>query len=482
MKSTTKLLLLVTLLGSCKSSNGTHDVATTDSTGDDNVVPPDTDKPLPSPYANLTWTVTQVDTGDATKRAGDQGKLLRGEDGTLYYAYFKAIGTTVNNCNIAKFSTSDPMPGTNFDLKVAILAPGATTWTIEKVPLEQVSTDVPYVTNRYGIDGAFNAAGNPVFAFAGGLPGVYNCGSTDLVTATRTGSNAWMVSDLVQDSSACCSYCVDPACLEGDIVGPWASMTADGSQQLAIAYMDYHFNTDHDGWAFRGLEMWQEGGAVSGIKPWSGKGTYSQLRYLPAHTGATFSGFMAAYTTPQASGLYVARQVATAGALTDWDEKALRPDSVGERLSLAVAPDGTVGLAFYSATNNLNQPTQDLVYCYSTDNGDHWSVPCETADQANTVGQYPSLAFDKESRALVSYYYCGAGGDCKPSGDGLRFAIRTGVGAWIRRNVSFDAANVTGVFSQLVVDPDTDSPTIVFQDVTRGFAMVARGNLNGGAQ
>jgi hypothetical protein len=385
------------------------------------------------------------------------------------------------------------MPDTSYEVHVAILAPGAAQWTVETIPLNQVNVarNVPYVTNRYGIDGTLNGVGNPVFVFAAGADGVYNCGSSDLVMATRTGNNAWTLADLVQDSSACCASpdpCIDSACTSGDIVGPWASVALDNAGQLAVSYMDYHFNIDHDGWAFRGLELWQEGGSVTGIRPWSGKGTYGQLRYIPPKAGSTFSGLMEVFTTAQATGLFVTRHVGTAGLLADWEDetkngKTLRSgEGIGERPSLAVAPDGTIGLAFYLATNNANQPMQDLVYCHSEDNGDHWSVPCETVDQANTVGQYPSLAFDKESRALISYYYCGAAGNCKPEGDGVRFAIRTGLGAWIRRNVSFDASAVSGVFSQLVIDPDTDTPTIVFQDVTHGFAMAARGNLNGGGQ
>ena len=477
MNSKTWIPLLAALALSCSPKDSTHDVTTTDDGGDTDTIPtPDNTVPLPAPYNAFAWTSAVVESANPSTRAADEGKMLRGSDGTLYYAYFRATGTSVNGCDIAKFSSSDPAPSNNYDLKVAVLAPGAAAWTIEKLPLEQVDAQIPYITNRYGIEGAMDGQGRPVFVFAGGPPSTFNCGSSDLIMATRTGPAAWTLVDQVQDSNACCAYpdpCVDPACTQGDVVGPWAAAALDSDGQLAIAYMDYHFNTDHDGGTHRGLEMWKQSG-VTGIRPWSNKGTYSQLALVPARAGATFSGLIAAYTTAQATGLFVARHVGTAGLLADWEEKQLRSgETVGERLSLAVAADGTIGLAFNRATSGANQPAGDLVYCYSIDNGDNWSVPCETVDQANTVGQYPSLAFDKESRAVTSYYYCGAAGNCTATSDGVRFAVRTGTGSWVQRNVYVDAANVSGVYTQLVIDPDTDALTIGFQDVTRGFAMAA---------
>ncbi|MBN1959366.1 MAG: hypothetical protein JW841_00340 [Deltaproteobacteria bacterium] len=481
MKTKILLALFFAALWSCKS-NDPHDVDPIDPGDGDVIVPPDQGIPLPAPYTNLTWTITQVEAGSSITKAGMQGKLLRGGDGTLYYAYFKRISTTENTCDIAVFSTGGPMPGINFDVKVAVLAPGATTWDIETLPLANLDPTVPYVTNIYGLEGVINSNDQPVFVFAGGSPSVTaSCGSSDLVRATRTGKNTWNLNIPVTDSVSCCGYCAAENCQQGDVVGPWACATLDGNNSLAIAFMDYHFLWDEDGYKKRGLELWQESGSVTGIKTWAGKGMYSQLKYLSPKDGAEYSGLIAAYTTSQSTGLYVARLIGDPNQKDAWDEQDIRTgDKIGERISMAVAPDGTVGIAFYRVADKNDQPKQDLVYCYSTDNGEIWvegNHTCETVDQENSVGQYPSLTYDKDSRALISYYYCGVGGNCTPAGDGLRFAIRTGVGSWVRRNVSFDAANMTGVFSQIVVNPDTYEPTIVFQDVTRGFAMMAQGKL-----
>jgi hypothetical protein len=479
--------LLLCLIGAtgCSPGGGGHvvvpgdgDADGGDAGGDPGVVA------LPAPYTSLTFTISDVEVGNSTMRAGLQGKLVRGADGTLYYAYYKQVSSAPPTCNIAVFSTGDARAGINYDLKVAVLAPGASSWVVEKVPLADVNAAVPYVTSLYGLDGLVDAQDRLVLVFAGGGAATSSCGSSDLVIETRSASGTYTWQSPVTDSTACCiaADCNnDPACALGDTVGPWASGALDGGGALAVAYQDYHYAWDQDGITKQGLEMWY-GGAATGIRPWSGKGAYSQLRWVPAKSGATFSGLMASYTSFSATGLFVARRTGATGHPVDWDERDLRAgEQVGERPSLAVAPDGTVGLAFHLIKSSTGVLKNDLVYCHSVDNGDHWIVPCETVDATNDVGSYPSLAFDKQSRPAISYYYCGSGGQCDVATDRLRYAWRDAASSsWYHADVHVDAAHMTGLYSSLVLDPDTDEPTIVFHDATRGAAMVARGHLTGG--
>ncbi len=482
------LLLIASLMLTCKGSEEPAVIVPEDPTNQDPSTP-DPEIPLPAPYTELTWEVADVELGNTTSSAGYQGKLARAADGALYYAYFKENGIAENTCDIALFSSSDPAPGVNYLLHVAVLPAGADEWQLETVPLDQINDEVPYVTSRYGLDSLVDSSGRLVLAFAGGAPSVGACGSGDLVLATRSAAGAWSLTTPVTTSASCCAYpdpCIDPACTSGDTVGAWAALAEGAGGALAVAYSDHHFGWDNDGISKRGLEL-LDGGAVTGIRPFSGKGTYAVMRYTAPRAGVEASGLVVAYTNYAKSGLFVARRVGTGGRLADWDEKPLRRNEIiGERPSLAVAPDGTLGLAFYLARNEQNQVKEDLVYCYSQDNGETWAVPCQTVDQINTVGQYPSLAFDKQSRPVISYYYCGAAGDCRAPGDGVRLAWRTEAsaittGVFVRRNVYFNAATKSGLYTGLVLDPNTDEPTITFQDITRGAAMVARGKLTGSA-
>ncbi len=462
-----KYALLVTLAACTPSeSRSVTEPTDEDVSGGDSDLPAETP---PAPYTSLTFAIEAVDTQTPTTAAGYQGKLLRGPDGTLYYAYMQATGLANDACDIAVFGSGES-PGATYGVRVAVRPPAASTWSIEDV-LDGQTPD--YVTARWGLDAVIDGSARLVLTFAGGPgPGLFDCaGAGDLVVATRQGAGSYDVQVRVADSSGCCTPCNNGgACTNGEDVGRWAAATLDGQGALAVMYMDYHNSVDEDG-ATPGLELWQTGG-VTGIRPWSMKGTFGVLR-------STTAGLIAAYTTRAQTGLYVARQTGSAGSPADWVEQNLRDGwKVGERLAMAVAPDGTIGLAFNARQNNLGLAVDDLVYCWSQDGGVTWSVPCETVDNLGNVGRTPSLAFDRTSRPAVSYYYCGAGGSCAASADGLRFAWRDEVaGRWKRFNVRFDAGHQDGIYGSLVMHPDTDEPLIAFQDITTGAAMLARGTL-----
>jgi hypothetical protein len=78
----------------------------------------------------------------------------------------------------------------------------------------------------------------------------------------------------------------------------------------------------------------------------------------------------------------------------------------------------------------------------------------------------------------LSYYVCGSSPDCKASEDGLRFAVwDSGTSKWWRFAVHGEATSRSGLHSQLLIDPVTKEPTIVFHHATRGAAVVAHGTF-----
>jgi hypothetical protein len=435
-----------------------------------------------SRYRQLTFTYEQVNADVSARSAGFQGKLLRAPDGTLYYGFLKYAGTNTAGCDIAVFG-GGPTPSTNYEFRVGIRPAGSSTWTVETVPLTDVGPP-NYVMSLFGVDGVVDLVGVPTFTVAAGAAGLFTCGSSDLVLATRNGANNWDVRTAVTMSSECCAVpeCPDPACTSGRDVGPWAAAALDENGDLAVQYTDWHNFVDEDGQTYQGLEFYRENGGVSGILPWSGMGNYGALVY---------SGSIAvsAYTRFNGTDLIVSRRVGTGSSVNDWRSIGLREDvEVGERISMAVAPDGRVGIAYAEVTEPFNQAiVNDIIYFESIgDLGDAtapedpqpilWSDG-EQVTSALLHLRMPSLAFDSASRPVISYQSCGGNETCQPANDGLRLAWRNEQGTWESIEVIANNSSPDGSYSSLVLDPITDVPTIAYQDRGLGAAIVAVGHF-----
>lgn len=477
------LSILLLFTAGCSAGDGDRDVV---DPGDEDVV---TDPPPVPSSTSLTWEIASICTSSSSTSceayagghaAGIQGTLARAPDGTLYYAYLKYQGDE-GTCDISAVG-GGAVPNSRYDLKLAVRTPGATYWQVETVPLDEVpaANNVPYLGARYGLDGLYDEIrGELVLAFAAGGPGLASCASSDLVLGRRTPSGVWTFEVPVAGSGACCAVCdpavaglaccLDPACSAGTDVGAWAAVARDEAGTLAVMYTDYHNYWDQDGYHFVGTELWEEGVGVRGIRPWSGRGDFGDLVFAAGTP-------IAAYTSYAGGGLYVARQVGNAGAADAWMETNLGLAwQVGERIRLAVAPDGTVGLAAFVVSEG-GASVDDLVYTQSRDQGATWT-PFEIIDhQLLDAGHLPSLAFDRASRPAVSYQRVVESGNSEITRD-LRLAWREQAGPWHIFDVDRDDSRLTGAFSQLLFDPTTDAPIIVYQDTTRGAAMIAEGRL-----
>ncbi len=428
----------------------------------------------PAPYPSLVWDFKEVDVDDPTHPAGVQGKLLRAADGTLYYGYYKYVAPD-DTCDIAVFG-GGTAPNISYELRLTVLGPAATDWTTPEIaPLADVGgAALAHATSLFGLDGTIEAAtDNPVFALAAGESGLFSCGSSDLVLARRTGVDAWTFEAPVTESGACCSLedCNgDPACNNGTDVGAWATIAESPGGALSVAYTDYHNFADQDGQTMQGYELWEESGAVTGLRPWDGLGVYSDIVFAGDTAITAHAGYNSA-------GLWVLRQEGSAGAPTDWIEVLAVPGvGVGERISLAVTEDGTVGLAYHEVSDSFGTNVHDLRYCESTDDGATWSTCDNVGDQVRQVGYYPSLAYDNENRPLIAYRFCGVD-SCENAYDGLRLAWREHSGEWNTTTVHDEATSKSGLYNSLVMDPVTNEPTIAFHNHTRGAAYIARGDF-----
>jgi len=296
-----------------------------DSGGGDDYCPPpcSLDGTPPAPWDSLTWEITEIDVGNPTHPAGIQSRMIRKPNGDIHIAYLES-GEPRPSCDIAAFG-GGPAPVPFYDLKVATLLNGATDWTIESISL--LGLDEPgHATARYGIDATLNNAGQMVIVLAAGGVSLFQCGSTDVVVCTQGGT--WNCQAQVPDSTGCCPErdtctlpgleCCDAmqnACRTGSTVGAWAAIAAaETGSTIGISYVDTHNAAVQDAQDNQGLEF-TEGGASSGIRPWSGNGKYAALAYDGTTPVIAFTHF-------HHGGLSILRRPAVASTGNDW----LEPD------------------------------------------------------------------------------------------------------------------------------------------------------------
>jgi len=454
--------------------------------------PPCVEDGVPAPWNTVTFEIQHELSGIPGHAAGTQGRLVRAADGTLYYTYLK-FAYHEATCDIAVFG-GGPAPGVNYWLVTAVRAAGGTEWTEEDVPLEDVSGGLPYVTSQFGVDATVTSAGNLVVVVAGGGSGLAACGSGDLVVATRTPAGAWSFNVPSTASGDCCNlrdaatcapdfceldYCLDVNCTSGTDVGAWAAVALSEAGTTGVAFSDYHNFWDQDGQNHIGLEFWGSGG-VSGIRPWSGKGLYAALVFSGETPLVAFTGY-------KDGGMSILRRATNNGDGNDWVEPMAGANpwsnywtgyDIGERIRMARAPDGTLGVVFHARKNRNSELINDLLYCSSDDGGETWSFPCKRIGIDQHEGFYPSLAYDNANIPYVAYRTCGADSQCGVGSDGTKMAwYDKGASRWWTFSVHGSADSVSGHHSQLVVDPGTKEPTIVFQNLTRGTAVVVQGKF-----
>lgn len=496
----TRLTTLALIIGvsACSSDDGPTDItANSNNNGNSNSAVNDGNmgRTPPAPYDDVAFDCVDVIMPDNPERPyGQQGRLLRNNAGDLFYAMLRPIGVQpVCGAAISGAISDTPV----FDFLVFVKTAGSDTWELERVDFEPTG-DPGVLTDRFGIGAAINPAnGQPTFSVAAGDGGLFTCGSSDLVLATRTGPNAYTLNtratngaDFGGGAGSCpddprpegeLECCKDvEGCTAGDDVGMWSDVAFSTDNNQAVVYSDFHNATTEDGGENQDVELWEPRG-ISGVRPFAGLGLYAGLTFNADND------LVVAFTGYIGGGVYVLRRLDDgpewlgANSATTGDERGnLFPGFVvGERISLATAPDGTVGLAFHALRDEDDFEIQDLIYCESDDGGATFQRPCTTVDQPLLrVGNFPSLAYNSQSQPAISYYYCGPDTAC--SRDGLRYAWRDGDGVWWYFNVQNTDNNRSGEFSGLVFD-ENDAPIIAFTDLTRGAAMVATGTFGTGA-
>lgn len=99
--------------------------------------------------------------------------------------------------------------------------------------------------------------------------------------------------------------------------------------------------------------------------------------------------------------------------LEDWDAK---------KLSVAIAPDGTIGVAYYMETLLTETVHPDHLKFASLPPGVDSEWDFHIVDLSSHCGDFPSLAFDADSRPIIAYYDIHANSGSYRRRENLRFA------------------------------------------------------------
>jgi hypothetical protein len=135
---------------------------------------------------------------------------------------------------------------------------------------------------------------------------------------------------------------------------------------------------------------------------------------------------------------------------SDWQVEIIDilEDWTVESLSAAVAPNGTIGIAYFMEEIDETSDPDHLRYAFRQPDGD-WVI--DIVDISSHCGDYPSLAFDNDSRPIIAYYDIHANSGPYRTRKNLKFA-RLENDRWVKETVA--TAGDIGKYNTAWVDAD----------------------------
>ncbi|MBI5496541.1 MAG: hypothetical protein HY904_16080 [Deltaproteobacteria bacterium] len=373
-----------------------------------------------------------------------------GEVNVLYFVQLTSTQTCTTNLNTQQIPESD------LRLARGNAANGFT----------QSSVDHPRSAD--GVAATFDAAGNLVVVYTGGMNGSGICSASDLVQAVLSGTGAPAITTLAPDGNtgATCRS-IQNACNRGDVVGrfPRVAFLSDGTRVVSTQDTHYGFSEQSDR---RGADLEvMVGGAMETVDESSGAG-YGGWLFLADGLPAVVHSHIADQTFtsgPTQKGVWLARRDA-AGV---WTSVLVDGTVVTEDpLSAAWHPQKGYALAWQDPVGN------DLVIATSAD-GTAWTN--EVVDSLGRVGAYPSLAFSHDT-LVVAYYVCNGptdtGGNCVPAKDGVRFAWKAEDG-WHFKMIYNNEEALGGTDVKVALD-GAGNPVVAFKSQGTRRVMVVTGS------
>lgn len=338
------------------------------------------------------------------------------------------------------------------------------TWSTELavIPAEN---DPKYLSaSLFGLGFDF-VDGVPTLAYAGGDDDgqPVDVGLGDLYTAQRSGGQ-WTTTARVDGSAEAGGTCLNDNqyCAQGSagFVGLYAHLKA-GPQpgQYSVSYRDQHFGFGTEDLISADLEIWESGPGAQHLMVDGGRsgGNRSSIAFFPDGRSVV------AYTLDRPEDrVSVWVGVEAAG---DYERYQVSDHTADHRLSIDMAPDGTLWLAYFDVDS------VDLVVASSSDQGETWTW--ERVDERGDVGLHPSLAVAPDGTVHVAYTYCGEASDrdC-PGSLGRDSVVRlaskpAGATEWAFQTIDDgQGQGFVGEFNSLVV----------YDDGTLGVAFVDQRN------
>ncbi len=366
-------------------------------------------------------------------------------DGRFAMAWFEAANETVT-CQL--FSGTVQSPATRLVVVDERLDGSVRTRIVDAL--------VPDPKER-AVDLATTPTGELVVAYLGGDVTQTYCGASDLMLAVEDGDGFSIRS--VATTAATGTPCRgtaggDPYCDEGEVVGlyPGVSVNADGD--LAIAYMDAHFGfADTDIYssdlelAFGSPTQTQ----LTSVNIESGAGYYAHASIgdddtvVIGHSLLGNNQFLDDDGTPYvvADGIYAEVR------LTDGTVRSsLLLPGVGTTSRVATAT--RAGRGHFVAVHERGD--EQLLLFRSVDDGLSWTpAPVE---QLGRTGRDPSIMFLDDDTLVLAYGHCRADANqevCDARADGVRLAVETPAGRFVRWTIPGDAEDLEGALPHAVV-------------------------------
>src|SRR5207237_363698 len=107
-----------------------------------------------------------------------------------------------------------------------------------------------------GVGLAIGPTGEATVAFAGGQPGMYHCGGSQMMISRRPSGGSFSAPQLIAAGSkssalatSTAANCVQGICDKGDVTGQWPAVAYDKSGQPAVVFRDVHFGFAMDDFA-----------------------------------------------------------------------------------------------------------------------------------------------------------------------------------------------------------------------------------------
>lgn len=389
------------------------------------------------------WTVTDVDTDDAAS----QPSLDVSDSGEVGIAYF-----TIHNYQDGTMCPEGDPPGpqNKWKLRFAHGTP-ETGMAVEEVDSPFFVIETRGTTLRYQGDTA------NIVSMSGAIEPtrLEYCGANDLYRFTRNADGSWASVVVVANSgeAPATDECVAAsASTYGWVVGVWPALAFGTGGEVATAWRDIHAGAtlQRDDLARSDLEF-NMNGTFESIDCGGAAGDYTTLAFEPSGglVASWYTDIRAGAGEQAREGVWLARR-----AQPSWEKYRLFQGESGPRTSMAVAPDGTIGVVWYQ--------DQALKYGWVAPGQPVNTARIETASPVNmNAGMHASIAYTADSVPVVSHYRCNrylpdeAG--CDPVEDGPQWSWRednNGTGVWKTEAVEPPDEFTCGDQTQIGVRPD----------------------------